>query len=275
MIPKILETLEPANVELPETCPHCGGKVQWDGVGPEIYCSNGLCCGKRLAKIVFFYTIAGAENMGEETIVKIFNAGYNSLHSILHITFKQLVEIDTIGDVTANIIIKNNKKILAGLDLPTLMQASDKFQGIGKVKAQQLIESFSPEMVEAMNNNQPLTQWRPTEAEYTELSKTLQSFWDGISQFNSFIDWNGLKISKPEQVDINTEGKCKGMAICFSGIRDPHMEQRIIAEGGKIASGVSKNTTHLIVKDVNANTTKIIKAKGFGIPILCIDEVDF
>ena len=64
------------------------------------------------------------------------------------------------------------------------------------------------------------------------------------------------------------------MSICFSGVRDAALEKRIIAGGGKIASGVSKNTTHLIVKDSQGGSSKISKATQLGIPIIEIENFD-
>ena len=68
------------------------------------------------------------------------------------------------------------------------------------------------------------------------------------------------------------EGKCKGLSICVSGFRDSNLEEVITNEGGKIVSGVSKKTTHLVVKDKSANSSKMSKAKLLGIPILSIEE---
>ena len=66
--------------------------------------------------------------------------------------------------------------------------------------------------------------------------------------------------------------RCKGLSICVSGFRDSNLEEVITNEGGKIVSGVSKKTTHLVVKDKSANSSKISKAKLLGIPILSIEE---
>jgi NAD-dependent DNA ligase len=50
------------------------------------------------------------------------------------------------------------------------------------------------------------------------------------------------------------------------------LEALIVSQGGTIASGVSKKTTHLVVKDVNGTSSKITKARSLGIPILTIDS---
>ena len=106
-------------------CPHCGSSTMWNENHIELCCTNPSCPGVQLAKIIFFYLTCGAENMGEETLSKIFNAGFTSIPAILNITFNDLIKIEGFGDSISNIILENNRKIMQGVDLATLMQASD------------------------------------------------------------------------------------------------------------------------------------------------------
>ena len=105
-------------------------------------------------------------------------------------------------------------------------------------------------------------------------NETWRSFFQGYNAFKKFIQDNGLTIKEPEKVTVDANGQFKGMSICFSGVRDASLEKRIVAGGGAIASGVSKNTTHLVVKDKSGTSSKISKANQLGIPIIQIDEFD-
>ena len=80
-----------------------------------------------------------------------------------------------------------------------------------------------------------------------------------------------MTIKRTEEVAVDKNGKCVGMSVCFSGIRDNGVEEKIIQAGGTVVSGVSKKTTHLVVKDVNAVSGKITKAKDLGITIMDIE----
>lgn len=279
VIPKILETIDKAPFEKMEQlwdemaeCPHCGAPTAWNDSQVELCCTNPMCPGIRLAKIVFFYLTAGAENMGEETISKMFNAGFSSIKSMLDITFDQLISIDGFGEGIANVILENNKMIRWGLDLPTLMHASDQFPGIGKVKASQILQALDGKLEDALYNNEPVAKFIPSDEEIANMPVTLQSFWNNITRFQRFIQINEIPIIRETVVTVNVNGKYKGMSVCFSGIRDSLIERDIVAGGGKVASGVSKNTTHLVVKDKNASSSKISKAKELQIPILTMDE---
>jgi NAD-dependent DNA ligase len=279
VIPKILETLKPAGFSdtcalwnRMDNCPHCGSPTAWSGSGVELCCTNPMCPGIRLAKIVFFYIICAAENMGEETISKMFNAGYNSLRSMLDITFNQLLEIDGFGEGIANVILDNNKMIRAGISLPVLMHASDQFPGLGEVKIKQILYGLGGKVEDALYNGEPVSQFLPPDDEIENMSVTYKSFWTNLTRFQRFVELNGLVIRRATVISVNLNGKYKGMSVCFSGVRNDDLEREIIAGGGKVASGVSKKTTHLVVKDKNANSSKIYKSKELGIPILTMDE---
>lgn len=278
VIPKILETLRIASQaeidkmwESLQVCPSCGEKTQWNESRVELCCTNPLCHDRRLAKIVFFYNICGMEDMGEETIAKMYKAGYTTIWSMLKISFAELLKIDGFGEGISNVVLANNERINKGVDLTTLMHASDMFPGIGKVKAEQIISTLPYFIVDSLYANQPVA----IPEDRSTLSKTMRTFWDNIPLFQQFVTKNGLKILRPEEREINTDGKCAGMAVCFSGVRNKPMEEKIVSEGGSIASGVSKNTTHLVVKDTSANSSKIIRAKALHIPILTMDEFQF
>ena len=279
VIPKILETIKPASFndiaalwnEM-DNCPHCGAPTAWSGTGVELCCTNPMCPGIRLAKIVFFYLTCGAENIGEETLSRLFNAGYNSINAMLNITFNQLLEIEGFGEGMANVIIDNNKMIRAGIPLPTLMHASDQFPGIGAIKAKQILDSLDGKVEDALYNGEPVSELLPPEEEIANMPVTLQNFWNNLTKFQRFVELNGLVIRRATVVTVNKNGKYKDMAVCFSGVRNPELEIAIIKGGGKIASGVSKKTTHLVVKDKSANSAKILKSKELGITILTMDE---
>ena len=123
------------------------------------------------------------------------------------------------------------------------MHASDCFAGIGKVKAQKVLDDMGPEMAELFYKLEypPLI---PANPAYDDLSKTQQAFENGVYPFYKFVSEVKIPILRPEKKVINNNGTCAGMSVCFSGIRDASLESVITTQGGTIASGVSKKTTH-------------------------------
>ena len=47
---------------------------------------------------------------------------------------------------------------------------------------------------------------------------------------------------------------------------------KMIKKGYKVTSGVSKNTTLLVMRDINSKSTKAIKAKELNISIISEDD---
>ena len=60
--------------------------------------------------------------------------------------------------------------------------------------------------------------------------------------------------------------------ICFSKVRDYAFENRLIEEGYEVSESLNKNTKLLIVPSLDASSSKIEKAKKYGIEIMTLDE---
>lgn len=271
VIPKILSTISSAPLEEQNKmwddlsmCPVCDSPTAWNNTFVELCCTNQDCAGRRLAKIIHFFTTCGAENMGEESYAKLFNAGFNSVKKILNITPKEILLIDGFGESAVEIILSNNEKIKEGVEAPVLMHASDCFVGIGQKKSQQILKDMG-DFVDTFYS----LKYHPIANE--EDSKTYKSFCDGVLSFYNFIKENGLIIKAMQKKDVKSDGRCSGMKVCFTGVRDKGLESLIISEGGEIVSGVSKKTTHLIVVDLSSSSSKMAKAKGLGVVINTIN----
>jgi NAD-dependent DNA ligase len=81
-------------------------------------------------------------------------------------------------------------------------------------------------------------------------------------------------IYNEEQVkSILLNDTLKGKSYCFSGVRDKVLEEKIISRGGTIADSLTKAVTYLVVLDINGSSSKIEKAKKYGITIVSIDNL--
>ena len=56
-------------------------------------------------------------------------------------------------------------------------------------------------------------------------------------------------------------------------IKSKEAEERIKSLGGEIGSGVSKKTTHLVMKAVGSGSSKEKKAQEFGCEIMTLNEL--
>ena len=65
-----------------------------------------------------------------------------------------------------------------------------------------------------------------------------------------------------------------GIVFVFSGVRRKDLEEIIADKGGKIASGVSAKITHLVVKDTNSGSSKVVKAKDLGKEVITVEQLE-
>jgi hypothetical protein len=84
--------------------------------------------------------------------------------------------------------------------------------------------------------------------------KLAQSYLNGIDNFNIFYDSikHYVTLKKVNKVIVSQE--LDTYNCVFSGIRDSDLESFIVSNGGKIGSGISKVTTHLVMKEIKQNT---------------------
>lgn len=87
----------------------------------------------------------------------------------------------------------------------------------------------------------------------------------------------GVEVVEPgqeEQVAVAAEGATlAGMAVCFTGVRPKSDEElRFRSLGGVIKDGVSKNCTHLVVRDPSTTSNKATKARELGLKIIGYEE---
>lgn len=283
VIPKILQIIEAASPEAIDkqneclgTCPVCGSPTAYDENGAELCCTNPDCDGKRLAKINHFFKTVGCEKIGEETISKMFDAGLRSIKAILDSKTRKLLQIEGFAEGIVSNIKKETERIKKGVDLATLMHASDCFKGIGTVKAKAFLANMSLEVLHDFINGQWLVK-QPSDKcpdfsseAFQQLPATIQNFFKGYEPFMAFLEETQIPPVIPEIAQPSND-RYHGFKVCFSGIRDKALENAIVDGCGMVMDNVSKNTTHLVVRDPHANTSKIAKAKSLGIPIMTVD----
>lgn len=280
VIPKILDVVCPANYEAMQdlytrvsVCPHCGAPTKWNDTGVEICCTNPDCCGIKIAKIIFFFTTVGAENTGEETYRKLYAAGYDSVGKILHITFDELIQIDTFGPTTANNILNNNKKILEGIPYYLLVQASSCFKGIGTIKARQIVNEMSE--IDRLNFIRCKYTVNESLLKYVNMmSATNKEFYTSLPQFYQFISDNGLTMTEDNIKVAAISDKLAGQVFCLTGFRNEDLVKEIVAHGGRVVESMSSKVTTCIAVSKTTLTGKAKKAKAMKIPIITPDEFE-
>lgn len=122
------------------------------------------------------------------------------------------------------------------------------------------------------------TIWTISEAEIVAKdgfdTKTAQSVLNGLKPSKALLDRlmdAGVLniIEEKKTMELNT------LNVVMTGFRDAELQYKIESKGGKVSSGVSKKTTHLLALDANSGSGKAEKAKELGVKVMTPEQFKF
>ena len=256
VIPKIIDVIKTVDFIEPTIE---GVEIGWNEVGIELMTLTETE-DQQLKKIVAFFEILEADNVGEGVISQLWDAGYKTIEQILNLTTNDLESIDRFGKRKAKIVYDSIKKSITGVQLSKLQHATGIFPGLGSKKLALLEHLDKPTIQQVMEIEG-----------FAEISA--KTYVDNYEKFFTFIE--GLPITISEKVEVVAVGDdLKDMVVVFTGLRLKEEEKLLEMRGAKIGSSVSKNTTHLVCKDPNSGSSKLEKAKSLGIKIISVDDLN-
>ena len=126
-------------------------------------------------------------------------------------------------------------------------------------------------------------------AGFNTLDKLLEANQEQIASVYGFADISaktivqGLKDNSEEMkylveqniISIKSayNGKLTGKSFCFTGelktMKRAQAENLVKQNGGSVKSSVTKDLSYLVTNEPNSGSSKNIKAKSFGIPVIC------
>lgn len=255
VIPKIVDVTKKVEFQMPDV-----PNIDWNENGVELITLTETD-EQKLKKLIAFFEILEADNVSEGVITQLWDAGHKSVKDILNLTTKDLEQIDGFGKRKAEIVFNSIKKSITGVSLSKLQHATGIYPGLGSKKLA-LLEHFT---------SKPTIDQVISIEGFAEISA--KTYIDNYDNFFNFI--KDLPISIEEKLEVAPVGTdLEGKQFVFTGVRDKFAEEVIISKGGKIASSVSRNTTHLVCKDPNSGSSKLEKAKSLGVEIISLDELN-
>ncbi len=264
VIPFIIKVTQPVLPNLPTQCPSCKGDVYWNDNEVELICGDGHNCpAQRKEKIIKFFELLGAVNVGEGICTQLYNNGYDTLAKILGLNTEDFLKLDGFKKKKATNVFESIRACVNGVPLSKLMHASSCFQILGTKKLK---------LVEHLYDTNPSLEDLTAIKGYSV--RSAQAYLKGVELFQKFVaELPNVTIKLASDSGSN---KCDGMIVVFTGIRRKDLEEKIEEQGGKVTTSVSKKTTHLIMKLVGSGSTKEQKALTFGTTIWDVDKlVDF
>ena len=279
IIPKIEAVVEEKNlrtfpVEYPQTCEVCGSKLIDDG--SRLYCPEKSCAKRVLHQLLKFVQTVDIRDLGETLVTSLFNDKVlKSVSDIYTLSQEDLIpyflneesieaEKKSLGAEKVYKSIQSHRNMKFAVFL-----AAFDIQDFGETTAQKLID-----------------------AGFNSLEKLLSADENQIAQVYGFAETmaativEGLKENKEEMLSLVNEGIIsieaegggilEGKSFCFTGelnkMKRADAQKLVKDNGGSIKSSVTKDLSYLVTNDTSSGSSKNVRAKELGIPVINEDE---
>lgn len=244
----------------------------------------------RLKNLVHFFDKIDVKGLSEGNVKKIYAAGFKTAKAILNATANDLLKVDGFKSKMAEKIATAIQECKKDLDCVKVMNASNTLgRGFGSRKIE-LILSHIPKIITQRHI--------PSEAELLQLKGvekiTATQFIENLPKYFEFVDANDIdcmfevyksdneiieKKDSPKEISSASSSKVvkedynfNDQKIVFTGFRNEKLEKLIKGHGGSVSTSVSKNTSLVIRKDEEKESSKIKKAEELGIKIMALSD---
>ena len=249
---------------VPTHCKHCGYELVED---PLLKCVNDDCPSRIIGNVVNYINKMRIENMNIETVSTLFDqgiiTGIESLYKLKEHKSK-IISLPGFGEKSYENMIDgiNKRKLVFDYEL----LGSLGIQSIGVRMFKKILSVMDLETLLKLTQDQMLVvnlMGLPGFGEKTA-SRVQHGLLSKLKTIYFLLDEIQLK----EKV---APGKLKGK-VCFSQIRDPQFESQLINNGYEVVNSITKTTDYLIVPSLDVISSKITKAKKYGIKVLSLNE---
>ena len=258
VIPYIVSVIEGTYAQLPEE------EYEWNETKVDIISkgNNNIMCVKLIAS---FFAALKIKYVSEATVNKMYNHGLKNIIDIISAEQQDFEQIEGFGKRLAERTYENIHNGLKNISISLLLGASGVFGlNVGVRKVELLFNAF-PNILDIY-----------TDYSYEELYNEIINI-EGFSDKTTIkiidnLEWAEKFIKNIRKYITLKDEKCVSddlinYKIVFSGFRDKMLEDKIKKRGGKVVTSISKNTTLLIVADIEKSGGKMEKARELGIDI--------
>ena len=249
---------------VPTHCKYCNCRLEED---PLLKCVNEECPSRIIGNVVNYINKMRIENVNIETISTLFDqgiiTGIESLYK-LNEHKAQIVSLPGFGEKSYENMIKgiNKRKVVYDYEL----LGSLGIQSIGLRIFQKILSIMDIETLLNLSVENRLAINLIGLPGFGE--KTANRVEKGINSKIKTIRFLLNTLTLKEKVD---RSKLKGK-VCFSQIRDPEFESKLLKNGYDVTDSLTKSVDILIVPNLNMTSSKITKAKKYGITIMDIES---
>ena len=264
----------------PDTCPICGGPTVIRN--DFLYCDNPNCSGKFINLLKHFVGKKGLDIKGlsEATLQKLVDWGWVN-------TYSELFNLKQYRDEWINQPGFGEKSVDKLLDTIEDARHCELWQFISSLSIPLIGSTYAKEMAKREAGWVQIREDIEGHFDFTEWANFGYNMNDSLHHFDyteaDYLVFNVLDIHNSLWIDPNAqsdeiESEVKDKVFVITGSvkqfknRD-EVKSAIEAKGGKVVGSVSKNTNYLVNNDINSTSSKNVKAKQLGIPIITEEQL--
>jgi DNA ligase (NAD+) len=267
VIPKFLGVVEKSaeNFSYPERCPSCQSKLKVEDIW--LFCENEKCPSKIKEEILNYIHKANIEDISDKRLEEMISKGLvQDIPDLYRLNELDFLKLEKVKEKLAAKMFENIQKTKEQ-NLAQFISAIG-VEGVSVTKSEKIISQGynTLEKIQALTVEKMLEIEGFAEKSSEMIIKSIKKKSKMISEL--------LKVGVVVRADeiSSGEGPLKGLKFCITGELSqprPQIEKLIKSNGGVIA-GVSKNLNYLVTNESESASSKFIKAKSLGVPI--IDE---
>jgi len=272
VIPKVVRVVQQGKdrrpFRMPKHCPVCGGEIVREEGEAASRCIN-TNCPARLKESVSHFAARGVmdiDGLGDVLVDQLVSRGLvRSVADIYHLTLDQLLELDRMGQKSAEKVLKNIDasrkrplpRVLNGLGIPF----------VGERTAQILAETFGSLDAIAAAGQEVLQQ---AEEVGPKVSESILQFFHEPRNRELVEKLRSAGLTFEHALSKKTGGALEGRTFVITGtlpnLSREEAKTRIESAGGKVTGSVSKKTDYVLAGADPGS--KRDKALQLGIPVI-------
>lgn len=265
VIPKFLGVVEKAKGEFtyPENCPSCSSPLKIEDTW--LFCDNDICPSKIKEEILNYVHKAGVDDVSDKRLEEMISKGLvEKIPDLYRLKVEDFLLLEKVKDKLANKMFENIQKTKE-LSLAQFISAIG-VEGVSLTKSEKII-SHGFNTLEKIQN---LTLEKMLEIE-SFAEKSSLAIISSLKKKKALIDELisvGVKV-KADEISSG-EGPLKGLKFCITGeLGQPRPQiEKLIKQNGGVIAGVSKNLSYLVTNEEESSSSKFVKAKSLGIPVI-------
>ena len=263
VIPEIVEVIKNSDEPLlPENINYI-----WNNTNVDIIITDNSTESVDIKLITDFFKKLKTDSLSQGTIKKLYNNGYNTIKQIIHMNIEDFIKLDGFQKTLSEKLYKNIKDAIAKCTIIDLMSASNCFGRGLSYKKLEIIYQHYPHILQ-MNTNDNL---KDKIIEIDGFSdKTASQFVNNLNNCKKFIKDLNIdiknKLTQEPYIPVSRKN------FVLTGFRSSDIEKKINEMGFNISSNVNKQTKLVITKDLEYQSSKLIKASELNVEIITLEK---